>query len=135
LLAGLIMVIIGFLQIQSSLLVVLALVSLGALFVRWQLVFPAIAVDRALTLSGSWKLTKGQGIRLFWALLLAVLPFALGSLLIDEIFGLGKASFILSGTLSFEAALGFVLSGLNGFAILALVVAVASGAYRRLGPE
>lgn len=134
LLFGLFVTVIGLLRIQSSLVIILALVALGAIFVRWQMIFPAIAIDRSLSLANSWRLTRGQGIRLFWALLLSALPFVLSGFVINELFVVGTTVFIMTGALSFEAALGFVLSGINGFAVLAMVVAVASEAYRRLGP-
>jgi len=127
--------IIALMQIQSILVLIGVAALAVALAVRWQLVFPAIALDRRLTLAGSWQATRGHGLLLFWLLVLAVLPGILAGLLLDRAFGSAQGIFILSGELSLPAALGYLLGGLIGYATLALAVGCASGAYRRLVEE
>lgn len=120
------------LGIYSQLIPLLALVVAVALAVRLQLVFPAVALDRRLGLAGSWRATKGQGLRLFWMVLLSVLPWQLLSLLLGPVIGPAQGQFVASGQLTLAAALGFAVSGLIEFALLAVLVGTISGAYRRL---
>ncbi len=60
-------------------LAVLAVIAIimAYLMVRLCFVFPAVSVDEAYRLAHAWQHTKGQGLRLFAALLLTALPLVL----------------------------------------------------------
>lgn len=120
-------------QIQSSLVLVGVVVLFVALFVRWQLVFPAIALDRRMSFSEAWQRTRGNGIRLFWLFFLAILPPGLLNFLLGDLFAPAQGAFMMSGELSVDAAVGYLASGLVGYLLIALLVGAISGAYRRLG--
>lgn len=120
------------LGIHSMLVPLLSLAVAVMLFVRLQLVFPAIALDRRLGLAGSWEATKGHGLRLFWLCLLSILPWLLLNLLIDPLIGPAQTQFVLSGELTLGAVLGFLIGGAINYALLAVLVGSVSGAYRRL---
>ncbi len=122
------------LNIRSVLVLVGVAILFVVLFVRWQLVFPAIAIERPLSFGAAWQATRGNGLRLFWIFLLAVLPPAVVSYGLGEVFANAQGMFVMSGQLTLQAALGYLLSGLLGYAMIALLVAVVSGAYRRLVP-
>lgn len=122
------------LRIQSAIVLVGIVVVFVALFVRWQMIFPAIAIDRRMTFGQAWQTTRGNGIRLFWLFFLAVLPPAVLSALIGNLFAEAQARFMLSGELSAGAAVGYLVSGLLGYLLIALLVGAISGAYRRLAP-
>ena len=121
------------LKIQSAIVLIGVGVLFFALFVRWQLVFPAIALDRRTSFAESWQRTRGNGIRLFWLFLLAVLPPAVLSGLVGNLFAEAQAVFMTSGQLSAGAALGYLVGSLFGYLLIALLVGCLSGAYRRLG--
>jgi hypothetical protein len=54
---------------------------------RLQLVFPGTAIDqKGLNLARSWQMTRGQGLRLILALMLAALPVAIASILLVLLF-------------------------------------------------
>lgn len=122
----------GAFRIQSQIAFVLVGLGLVLIFARWQLVFPAIAVDRPLGLSGAWRATRGHTLRLFWLLLLVVVPpeavsWAVGKLFEDQV-----GVFMLTGALSPGAIAGLVINSILSYVMLALLVGALSGAYRVL---
>jgi len=122
----------GALRVSSQIVPILLGFALALVFVRWQLVFPAIAVDAPLGLSGSWNASRGQTLRLFWLFLIVVLPPVAIRWFIDSLFAEPVGQFILTGTLTVPAALGLAISAIVGYVMLALLVAAVSGAYRSL---
>ena len=126
------LMIIAALRVQSALVLIGVMILVFVLLVRWQLVFPAIAVERPLSLVASWRATRGHGFWLFWLLVLAVLPGVVVGFLLDQVFGAAQQLFVAFGTLSVPAALGYLASSLVSYATLAIAVSAVSGAYRRL---
>lgn len=124
--------VIGLLRIQSQIVLVLIGLALVLLFTRWQLVFPAIAVDQRLGLGGAWRASRGQTLKLFWLLLVLVVPPAAVRWLADKTFEEDVGLFIVTGTLTLRAAAGLAISAVIGYVILALVVGALSGSYRAL---
>ncbi len=63
-------------QIFPSVALVLFITSYFALYVvlRLSFVLPAVSVDESYRLADSWRQTRGQGLRLFLAMLLTALP-------------------------------------------------------------
>jgi len=122
----------GALRVNSQILLVLVSFGLILIFTRWQLAFPAIAVDRPLGLGGAWRASRGQTLRLFWLFLLVVVPPAAVRWLIDRTFQQDMGAFIMTGTISLPAAAGLAISAVMGYVMLAMLVGAISGAYRRL---
>ena len=122
----------GALRVNSQILLVLVSFGLILIFTRWQLAFPAIAVDRPLGLGGAWRASRGQTLRLFWLFLLVVVPPAAVRWLIDRTFQQDMGAFIMTGTISLPAAAGLAISAVMGYVMLAMLVGAISGAYRTL---
>jgi hypothetical protein len=91
--------------------------------VRVSLVFPAAAVDAPLSFRAAWDLLASNYWRLFAAVVLCYLPFAIGRFILARIGG--SAFFVI--WLLFEAA-GLAVA----FAGIAVVTALVSETYRRL---
>src|SRR5579875_3556080 len=91
--------------------------------VRVSLVFPAAAVDAPLSFRAAWDLLASNYWRLFAAIVLCYLPFAIGRFILARIGG--SAFFVI--WLLFEAA-GLAVA----FAGVAVVTALVSETYRRL---
>ncbi len=53
---------------------------------RLALVFPAVSVDQRLSLAGSWRLTRGNGLRFFAAMILTMLPVVFAVMLFGSFF-------------------------------------------------
>ncbi len=108
---------------------VLTLTAAVVAYTRCGLAFPAAAVGDPMTLSGSWKATQGQGLRIFGTMLLAVLPFAAVALILGSIQGTLYKAYGAGniGTLVL-VAVGPVVSAVT----VAVVAATLSGIYRQL---
>ncbi len=126
------LLILYFAHVESALVLILLVVLAGGLFVRCQLVFPAIALDQRLSLAGSWVTTRGNGLKLFWGLVLSALPWVLVSLLIDQLTQDPQARFILTGDLNGGAFAAYLATGVIGYGMVAVVVGTISGVYRHL---
>lgn len=119
-------------QIDSVIAIVGVAVLAVALFVRWQLIFPAIALDQRLSLGQSWIATRGFGLKLFWGLVLAALPWVLVSALLDSLTQVPQAQFLMTGQLNLVAFLALLAGGLLGYGLVGVIVGTVSGAYRHL---
>jgi hypothetical protein len=126
------LVIMIFARIDSILAVIGVAVLAVALFVRWQLIFPAIALDRRLSLGQSWIVTRGFGLKLFWGLVLAALPWLLVSALLDHLTQVPQAQFLMTGEVNLVAFLALLAGGLLGYGAVGAIVGTVSGAYRHL---
>ena len=123
------------LRVQSVIALLLVGVLAMALFVRWQLIFPAIALDRRLTLGEAWQRSRGNALKLFWGLLLSALPWALVGAVLDDLTRDAQARFVASGQLNGTAVAAMLASGLLGYAMLGTIVGTLSGSYRHLAAE
>lgn len=132
LIAFLLIIPLGVLKIQSQIVLILVGLGLVLIFTRWQLAFPAIAVDRPLGLGGAWRASRGHTLRLFWLFLLTVLPLAAARWIVDKLFEEPVGMFMLSGTLTPSAGIGLAVSAVIGYVMLALLIGALSGAYRFL---
>ncbi len=103
-------------------------------FARVCFVFPQVAIDEIYSFRRSWQSTRGQGLRIYLAILAAALPM----LLVSHV-GLYFAGIYYARTVGFEqykaseSELMLVLglfSRLLGFLTLALIVSAVSIAYR-----
>jgi len=119
-------------RVQSQIVFVLIGLALALIFVRWQLAFPAIAIDRPLGLGGAWRASRGQTLRLFWLFLLMVVPPAALRWVVDGMFEQDLGLFIVTGEITPRAGIGLAISAVIGYAMLALLVGAVSGAYRTL---
>jgi hypothetical protein len=122
----------GLARVNSQIVLILVAFGLVLLFTRWQLAFPAIAIDQQLGLGGAWRASRGQTLRLFWLFLLVVVPPAALRWLVDRTFQQDMGAFIMTGTISLRAAAGLAISAVIGYVMLALLVGAISGAYRSL---
>src|SRR5579883_3154934 len=104
-------------------LLVIGALALVIAAVRVSLVFPAAAVDAPLSFRAAWDLLASNYWRLFAAVVLCYLPFAIGRFILARIGG--SAFFVI--WLLFEAA-GLAVA----FAGIAVVTALVSETYRRL---
>jgi hypothetical protein len=132
LIAFLLIIPLGLLKVQSQIVFILLGLGLVLIFTRWQLAFPAIAVDRPLGLGGAWRASRGQTLRLFWLLLIVAIPPSAARWLIDKLLAEPVGMFMVTGTLTAPAALGLAISAAIGYVTLALVIGTLSGAYRSL---
>ncbi len=122
-------------------------IVLAYLMMRLSFVFPAVAVDEAYRLGHAWAHTKGQGLRLLAAVILASLPIlallwsvglVFGALLVAEP-GTGPGQEGLSPEAQMRAFVEanlaalflsqLVMAALN-YVLMALVVSVISNAFR-----
>ncbi|HKY96030.1 MAG TPA: hypothetical protein VJL84_12030 [Kiloniellales bacterium] len=122
----------GLLKVQSQIVFLLLGLGLVLIFMRWQLAFPAIAVDRPLGLGGAWRATRGHTLRLFWLFLLVVIPPSAVRWLVDKLFEEQVGMFMVTGTLTPPAFAGLAISAIVGYVMLALLIGALSGAYRHL---
>lgn len=113
----------------------IALIALAYLFTKFLLVSPVIAIDRVrnplAALGRSWRLTKGNSLRLFLFLFLLSVAFVVVTSVASLIAGL---VFALAGT---EVALAgdAIVSGLVSALFTAIFVAALAAAHRQLaGP-
>jgi hypothetical protein len=132
LIAFAILIPLGFARVNSQIVLILISFGLVLLFTRWQLAFPAIAVDQTLGLAGAWRASRGQTLQLFWLFLLVVVPLFAARWLVERVFEEEMGLFVVTGTLNLPAAAGLALSAILGYVMLALLVGAVSGAYRRL---
>lgn len=116
------------------------------LLTRLALVFPAVALDQKLGFSGSWRLTRGSGLKLYMALILIVIPVTvttmIGGGLLSSIlfFSLGQPSVSLIGaeggfdwiTLVLIAAPAMIFSVLVQYVTAGLIIAAFAKAYAQL---
>lgn len=115
-------------------LTLLLVVGFTALTVMMRLsfVFPAVAVDERYSLGDAWRQTKGQGLRLLGAMILASLPFFLGIQILGGI--LGDAVQSTQGANSAGGGLDFALlllvSIVVGYVWTAIGVSLLSIAFR-----
>lgn len=114
--------------------------------IRLALVFPAVALDQKLGLSGSWRLTRGNGLKLYLAMILVIIPVVVatmigGALLSSFLFvGLDQPHASLVGpgggfdwmTLALIAAPATVFSVLVQYVTFGLIVAAFAKAYAHL---
>lgn len=102
----------------------LLLTLLGYFYARWSLVFPALAVDEAFGLRDSWRLTRGQALRVMMAAVLVMLPYLLAMLVAGPVYvGLLAVAGSAMGTG------GMALSSLVGLSVLLLLFAYLAIAY------
>lgn len=64
----------------------MALLVAGFVTARWSIMFPSIAVDRFISFKESWRLTSGNGLRLWAITFLAIAPVQLLSFLVLAFF-------------------------------------------------
>lgn len=114
--------------------------------IRLALVFPAVALDQKLGLSGSWRMTRGSGLKLYIAMILIVIPVMLatmigGTLLSSILFiSLDQPELSLVGaeggfdwvTLALIAAPTMVFSILIQYVTFGLIIAAFATAYAQL---
>lgn len=120
----------------------LALLVLLYFVVRFSLVFPALSVDHKLGLAGSWRLTRGNGLKLFGVILaiflFTVLAGAIGSMVIGGEFSLniGGAIEVAPGATAMdtliEQAPALVWSTLVTLVSLGLTTGAYAYAYAQL---
>ncbi|GAB5467735.1 MAG: hypothetical protein Kilf2KO_07650 [Rhodospirillales bacterium] len=111
----------------TGLVVLLSLVLSCILYLRWSMAFPAAAIGAPSGFVASWRLTRGAAFKLFWAIVLGLIPVVVASLVIGSfaqrlLIGLGGPP--LWSELLVEAVLSYWL--------LAILIGVVSAAYRRL---
>jgi hypothetical protein len=95
-------------------------------FARLQLVFPGTAVgDPVAGLGGSWRLTQGNGVRLFVGILLSIVPVLAAVLVAQLIAGMFQAA----GAEKLGAFLGLVAATAGGWVQAPLVAGFLSYAY------
>ncbi len=137
-------------QLMNQMGLTFALVSLFYLIylyfiVRLSLVFPAVAVDHRLGLAGSWRLTRGSGLKLYLALIALTIVITIATIVIffvaSSITALffggiatqpGNSAEPAWATLALIAApgyLGTIVLQYLGFAVL---VAALAAAYAKL---
>ncbi len=105
-------------------LVILLIVS--TIMLRLSLVFPATAVDEAYGLAYSWRHTRGQGLRLLGATMLALLPLVMGgSILLAALVGGAQA-----GGASGATALVLIVESLVSYVTLGVTMAIIAAAFR-----
>jgi hypothetical protein len=73
--------------LAAGLLFLVLAIGVLLLWARVGLVFPASAVGDPVRLADSWRITEGNGWRIFWLMVLISLPFAGATLLIAMVFG------------------------------------------------
>ena len=132
LIAFLLIIPLGLLKVQSQIVFILLGLGLVLIFTRWQLAFPAIAVDQPLGLGGAWRASRGQTLRLFWLFLIVVVPPSAARWLVDRLFQEPVAMFMITGTLTPMAIVGLAISAVIGYVTLAMLIGALSGAYRSL---
>lgn len=109
---------------------------------RFSLVFPALSVDRKLGLVGSWRLTRGSGLKLFGAflviLLVTVVVGAVGSAIVGGEFsisiggGIEAAPGAALTDILFAQAPAEIWSTLVSLASLGLMTGAYASAYAQL---
>ena len=106
------------------LLVALAvLLIMSTVMLRLSLVFPATAVDETYSLAFSWRHTRGQGLRLLAATMLALLPLVMGgSILLGILAGGGAGGLLTLG----ESLIGYISLGVT-MAIVAAAFRICAG--------
>ncbi len=119
-------------QVESLIAILLAVTLTVALFVRWQLIFPAIALDRPIGFGQAWRLSRGHGLTLFWGFVLASLPWALANAVLTDLTQPLQNRFVVTGAQPLEALGAMLLGSLLDYASLAVVVGMLSGTYRHL---
>ena len=60
---------------KYQLLKIFASLVVSIIVVRWSIMFPSIAVDKPFSFNQGWRITKGNGFRLFIISILVILPF------------------------------------------------------------
>jgi hypothetical protein len=109
-----------------------AAVALAYLFVKFLLVSPVIAIEKTANplaaMGRSWRLTKGNSLRLFFFVLLLLVALVIVGAVVSMIFGLGLA---LAGS---EIALvgNAIVSGLINAAFYVVFLAVLAAVHRQL---
>ena len=115
---------------------VLALPVAAYVFTKLSLVTPVIAIEKVINpitvLNRSWRLTKGNSVRLFFFYLLLMIVFVVIALISSIVFGIlnamlgqGTASLIASG----------LYSGLLGAAAMLVFAAVLAAVHRQLSGQ
>lgn len=105
------------------------LLVLSVILLRLSLVFPATAVEETYSLGYAWRHTRGQGLRLLAASMLALLPLVLlGWLLLAVLFA---GAFGGNQTGSAGAQLAFYVGeNLLGYLSLGVTMAIIAAAFR-----
>ncbi len=112
---------------------IVALVAVCYVLTKFSLATPSIAIGRIMNpvaaLSGSWKMTKGNSVRIFLFYTLLFLALMIVALILSMIVGV---VFALMGPQAMLIGNGLVNSLINA-AWVAIFVAVLAAVYRQLG--
>ena len=114
-----------------------ALVAIIYMIVKFSLLAPAIGVERIFNpiaaLHRSWRLTKGNSLRLFLFYILLLIVYLVISAILAAIIGLVVAA---AGTGAVSLAVQSVLAGILGAAVTVVMVAVLAAVHRQMaGPS
>jgi len=128
-------------QGSGILIVILVAVVVAYIFLRFCLVFPIVAIQGKKPLADSFELTSKRVFKLFWAFALGMLPVVIAGLVIGLAVGallvssspFGRSS--LSDPTSIASIAMIVAETVMTLYGSAVMVGVASGAYRRLTQE
>lgn len=112
---------------------------------RFSLVFPAVAIDQKLGLGGSWRMTRGSGLKLYLVLVvitvLSLVAVMVTTLIINSLIAAfsGGLSTLPSDpaeitwvTIALTSAPSAVISLLSEYLGLALIIAAITAAYAQL---
>ncbi len=130
--------------LQAGVVSVLGFASILYLLGRISPLFAGLAVDERIGLAAAWRLTRGQGMALFFGYLLILLPvFFLSAVLLSFVFSDIQAQqqldpgSVITGDELMELLIGAywlsqTVQTVIGFVLSTLAVGVASAAYREL---
>ena len=128
----------GAASIRASLLEVMFLLLVLAIWMRLIFVFPATAVAERLGLAGSWALSKNHHLKIFWVLLFVSMLFALIGVFVLAVLlsivsaVLGRPGLLPSGFANGSLIATLVLSNIYLLYAMAAQVAAVALMYRAL---
>ena len=118
-------------EFPAAFAMLLALVAALYVMMRLSFVFPAVAVDETYTLGHAWNHTRGQGLRLVSAMMLAVAPLMIGGwLLIGLVVGVVSGAAGPGTVTPLGGVLAYLLGSALGYLGLALSLTIISSAFR-----
>jgi len=120
----------------TALLVLVAIVAAAYIFTKFSLTIPVIAIERVMNpvraLARSWRLTKGNSVRLFVFYLLLLIVLMVVAMLLSAIFGLVGVAFGAAGA----SIVSGVVSALMNMTFVMMLLAVLAAVHRQLsGPS
>ena len=120
----------------TALLVIVAIVGAAYLFTKFSLTIPVIAIERVMNpvraIIRSWRLTKGNSVRLFSFYVLLLIVVLVVTLLLGAVSGLVGVAFGATGA----SIVGGVVSALVNMTFVMVFLAVLAAVHRQLsGPS